>query len=100
VKDADKYRASLALQISNLWTMATFCLQLGLDNVPQSLSFFSIVDIDHVPRKEVDLDCVAPSHPDPIPPGEAIDINKLLKVYVRIWVEEAEKRVLQIVQEF
>jgi DNA polymerase gamma 1 len=80
VKDADKYRASLALQISNLWTRAMFCQQLGLDNVPQSVAFFSMVDIDHVLRKEVDLDCVTPSHPDPIPPGEAIDINKLLEV--------------------
>lgn len=79
VKDSDKYKAALALQIANLWTRAMFCQQLGIDNVPQSVAFFSLIDIDHVMRKEVDLDCVTPSHPEPIEPGEAIDIEGLLE---------------------
>jgi DNA polymerase gamma 1 len=79
VKEEDRYRAALALQISNLWTRAMFCQQLGIDNVPQSCAFFSLIDIDHVLRKEVDLDCVTPSHPTAIPSGEAIDIYDLLK---------------------
>ncbi|ANB14021.1 DNA-directed DNA polymerase gamma MIP1 [Sugiyamaella lignohabitans] len=80
VKEEDKYRAALALQISNLWTRAMFCQQLGIDNVPQSVAFFSLIDIDHVLRKEVDLDCVTPSHPEAIPHGEAISIVDLLKI--------------------
>ncbi|CAN6668488.1 DNA polymerase gamma [Trichomonascus vanleenenianus] len=79
VKDEDKYRAALALQISNMWTRAMFCQQLGIDDMPQSVAFFSLVDIDSVMRKEVDLECITPSHPNPIPPGEALDINTLLK---------------------
>ncbi|CDK29414.1 unnamed protein product [Kuraishia capsulata CBS 1993] len=78
VKTEDKYRAALALQISNLWTRAMFCQQMGIDEVPQSCAFFSAVDIDHVLRKEVDLDCITPSHPHAIPHGESLGITKLL----------------------
>lgn len=78
VKDEDKYRAAMALQVANLWTRCMFAQQIGIDDLPQACAFFSAVDIDHVLRKEVDLDCVTPSHKDPIPPGESIDINQLL----------------------
>jgi DNA polymerase gamma 1 len=79
VKEEDKYRLALALQIANLWTRAMFCQQMGIDDVPQSCAWFSAVDIDRVLRKEVDVDCVTPSHPDPIPPGECLDIQQLLQ---------------------
>ncbi|KAK9463499.1 DNA polymerase family A-domain-containing protein [Lipomyces oligophaga] len=79
VKDEDKYRAAMALQVSNIWTRAMFCEQVGIYNLPQSCAFFSAVDIDTVIRKEVDMPCVTPSHPDPIPPGESLDINQLLE---------------------
>lgn len=78
VDEKDQYKASLALQIANLWTRALFCQQLGFTDIPQSVAFFSLVDIDHVLRKEVDLDCVTPSNPEPITPGIAIDIRELL----------------------
>lgn len=78
VKEKDKYRAALALQISNLWTRALFCERLGISDVPQSCAFFSAVDIDHVLRKEVDMDCITPSNPKPIDPGESLDIIALL----------------------
>ena len=78
VRDKDRYRAALALQISNLWTRAMFSQQMGIEDLPQSCAFFSAVDIDHVLRKEVDMDCVTPSHPKKIPHGESLDINQLL----------------------
>ncbi|EXJ78825.1 DNA polymerase gamma 1 [Capronia coronata CBS 617.96] len=78
VKHEDRYRAALALQISNLWTRAMFSQQMGIEDLPQSCAFFSAVDIDHVLRKEVDMDCVTPSHPEKIPHGESLDINQLL----------------------
>jgi DNA polymerase gamma 1 len=78
VQDHDKYRAAMALQIANLWTRAMFAQQVGIHDLPQSCAFFSAVDIDRVLRKEVDMDCVTPSNPTPIPPGESIDINALL----------------------
>lgn len=78
VKEEDRYKVALLLQISNLWTRAMFCEQLGIREVPQSCAFFSEVDIDHILRKEVTLDCVTPSNPVAIPPGESLDIHKLL----------------------
>lgn len=78
VKDEDKYRAAMALQIANIWTRAIFSQQVGIDDLPQSCAYFSAVDIDHVLRKEVDMDCITPSHPHKIPHGETLDISKLL----------------------
>ena len=78
VKETDKYKAALLLQISNIWTRAMFCEQLGIKEVPQSCAFFSEVDIDHVLRKEVSMDCVTPSNPTPIPLGESLNIGQLL----------------------
>lgn len=78
VKEEDKYRAAMALQISNIWTRAIFSENLGMTDLPQSCAFFSAVDIDHVLRKEVDMDCITPSHPVAIPPGKSLDIQQLL----------------------
>jgi len=78
VKSEDKYRVAMALQVANIWTRCMFAQQMGIEDLPQSCAWFSAVDIDQVLRKEVDLDCVTPSHPDPIPPGESLDIQSLL----------------------
>ncbi|PFH63240.1 hypothetical protein XA68_15874 [Ophiocordyceps unilateralis] len=78
VKTEDRYRAALALQVANVWTRAMFAQQVGIDDLPQSCAYFSAVDIDHVLRKEVDMECVTPSHPTPIAPGESLDIKTLL----------------------
>ncbi|CAG9996482.1 unnamed protein product [Clonostachys byssicola] len=78
VKNEDKYRASMALQVANVWTRAMFAQQVGIDDLPQSCAYFSAVDIDHVLRKEVDMECITPSHADPIAPGESLDIATLL----------------------
>jgi DNA polymerase gamma 1 len=79
VKNEDKYRAAMALQVSNLWTRAMFAQQVGINDLPQSCAYFSAIDIDHVLRKEVDMDCVTPSHLTPIAPGESLDITQLLE---------------------
>lgn len=79
VRDEDKYRLALALQIANLWTRSLFAFKLGMDDLPQGVAFFSSVDVDKVLRKEVDLPCVTPSQPIPIPPGEALNIQQTLE---------------------
>lgn len=79
-KEDDRYRTALALQIANAWTRALFCYNLGIDDLPQGVTFFSAVDVDHVLRKEVFMTCETPSHPSPIPAGESLDIEALLKV--------------------
>lgn len=78
VREEDRYRAAMALQVANVWTRAMFAQQMGINDLPQSCAYFSAVDIDHVLRKEVDMDCITPSHPDAIPAGESLDILKLL----------------------
>ncbi|KAI9894281.1 MAG: DNA-directed DNA polymerase gamma mip1 [Vezdaea aestivalis] len=78
VKNEDKYRTAMALQVANLWTRAMFSQQMGINDLPQSCAFFSGVDIDHVLRKEVDMDCITPSNAVKIPHGESLDINALL----------------------
>ena len=78
-KDEDRYRTALALQIANAWTRALFCFNLGMDDVPQGVAFFSAVDVDHVLRKEVFMTCETPSHPNPIPAGESLDIHSVLE---------------------
>ncbi|XP_040017946.2 DNA polymerase subunit gamma-1 [Gasterosteus aculeatus] len=84
VRSEDRYRAALALQITNLLTRSVFAHALGLQDLPQSVAFFSAVDIDQCLRKEVTMDCVTPSNPTGLerrynlPPGEALDIYQIL----------------------
>jgi DNA polymerase gamma 1 len=80
VEEKDKYRAALALQIVNAWTRALLCYNLGMHDLPQGVTFFSAVDIDRYLRKEVDMPCVTPSQPIPLPRGESLDIEGLLKI--------------------
>ncbi|KAF8003814.1 hypothetical protein HF325_001262 [Metschnikowia pulcherrima] len=79
VKEDQKHLAVMLLQISNLWTRAMFCEQMGIMELPQSCAFFSEVDVDFVLRKEVGLECVTPSHPELIPAGESYTIQKLMQ---------------------
>ena len=78
VAERDRYRAALALQVANLWTRCLFAYRLGMDDLPQGVAFFSAVDVDSVLRKEVDMPCITPSHPNPIPPGESLSIEQVL----------------------
>jgi DNA polymerase gamma 1 len=79
VKDEDRYRAAMALQVANLWTRAMFSSQMGINELPQSCAYFSAVDVDKVLRKEVDMDCITPSNKEAIPHGESLDILGLLE---------------------
>ncbi|KAI9051550.1 hypothetical protein LZ554_004596 [Drepanopeziza brunnea f. sp. 'monogermtubi'] len=78
VSEQDKYRAAMALQVSNVWTRSMFSQQVGINDLPQACAYFSAIDIDHVLRKEVDMDCITPSHHTRIPHGESIDVTTLL----------------------
>ncbi|KAK4696522.1 DNA polymerase gamma 1, partial [Lecanoromycetidae sp. Uapishka_2] len=89
VKEEDKYRGAMALQVANVWTRAMFSQQMGINDLPQSCAYFSAVDIDHVLRKEVDMDCVTPSHPEKIPHGESVSINQLLDKGSRAYLDPA-----------
>ncbi|KAK5119048.1 hypothetical protein LTR62_000259 [Meristemomyces frigidus] len=92
-KTEDKYRCAMALQVANVWTRAMFSQQMGMSDLPQSCAYFSAVDIDHVLRKEVDMDCVTPSHITAIPAGESLDIVELLGKGEEAWLDPAVKAV-------
>ncbi|XP_078283324.1 DNA polymerase subunit gamma-1 [Rhinoraja longicauda] len=84
VNSEDRYRAALALHITNLLTRCMFAHKLEMQDLPQSVAFFSTVDIDHCLRKEVTMDCQTPSNTAGlqkrygIPPGEALDIYQII----------------------
>lgn len=89
VKEEDKYRGAMALQVANVWTRAMFSQQMGINDLPQSCAYFSAVDIDHVLRKEVDMDCMTPSHPKKIPHGESVTIQQLLAKGAKAYLDPA-----------
>jgi len=80
VKSEDRYKAALALHLSNLLVRSHVVASLGLNNLPASIAFFSSVDVDTTLRKEPTSDCKTPSNPlgleagHGIPPGEGLDI--------------------------
>lgn len=86
VRSEDRYRASLALHITNLLVRALFAEKVGMDDLPFSVAFFSAVDIDRVIRKNVADDSVTPSNPHGlyknygIPYGEEVDIYKSVEL--------------------
>ncbi|KAK5672355.1 DNA-directed DNA polymerase gamma mip1 [Batrachochytrium dendrobatidis] len=79
IKDEHVDLACLALHISNLWTRAMFSSRLGLHDLPLNVAFFSLVDVDHCLRKEVDMQCVTPSNGSPIPPGRSLTVNETIE---------------------
>uniref|UniRef100_T1IPA4 DNA polymerase subunit gamma-1 n=1 Tax=Strigamia maritima TaxID=126957 RepID=T1IPA4_STRMM len=81
VKEEDRYRASLALQITNLLTRAMFAEKLGMHDLPQSVAFFSAIDVDTVLRKEVTMDCKTPSNPLGLTKGYGIASGEALNIY-------------------
>ncbi|KAA0193631.1 hypothetical protein HAZT_HAZT004400 [Hyalella azteca] len=94
VASEDRYRAALALQITNLLTRCLFALRVGMPDLPLAVAFFSSVDIDKVLRKDPLDSCVTPSNPDGlektygIKPGEALTIYQLLKIIRSLGDEE------------
>ncbi|KAK3790338.1 hypothetical protein RRG08_062571 [Elysia crispata] len=84
VATPDRYRAALALQVTNLLVRAMFVHRLGMQDLPQSVAFFSAIDIDTCLRKEVHLECGTPSNPHGmhhgynVPPGEALNIQQVI----------------------
>lgn len=78
-KRGDEMRLALAFQTANLWTRAFFCESVGIYDLPASVAFFSEVDVDHVLRKDVAMDCVTPSNPTAIPSGQKYTISEIIE---------------------
>jgi DNA polymerase gamma 1 len=85
VKDEYANQAALAMHVTNLLTRS-FCIsRLGLQDLPQSVAFFTSVEIDQILRKEAESDCKTPSNQHgfsagySIKPGESVDIYEAVK---------------------
>ncbi|CAL8082422.1 unnamed protein product [Calicophoron daubneyi] len=78
------YRVALALQISNLFTRTFFAYRLGMRDLPESVAYFSSVEIDNCLRKSPNDDCITPSNPEGlekgygIAPGQSLSIQDIL----------------------
>ncbi|KAJ2731428.1 DNA-directed DNA polymerase gamma mip1 [Coemansia sp. BCRC 34962] len=92
VPECDVPRAELALQVANLWVRSLFSYRMGIEDLPQSVAFFSAVDIDTTLRKEVDMGCVTPTNPTPIPPGVSHTILDTLAATSGGRLEPSEER--------
>lgn len=98
IQTKDQHTAALALQITNLFTRSLFAYKLGMFDLPQSVAFFSSVDIDTCLRKEVDMDCLTPSNPHGlkigynIPLGESLDIYQLLEIIDKLKSANSTKK--------
>ncbi|CAH8834474.1 unnamed protein product [Trichobilharzia szidati] len=78
-------QVALALQISNLLTRTFFVYQVGMRDLPESVAFFSSVEVDTCIRKEAKDDCVTPSNSNGIhksygiPPGQSLTMEEILE---------------------
>ncbi|QQP37087.1 Uncharacterized protein FKW44_022397, partial [Caligus rogercresseyi] len=85
VRSEHRYRAAYCLHLANLMVRAVFVQQLGMDNLPLGVAFFSGVDVDKVMRKEPSSECVTPSNPMGlylgygISPGETLTFEEVLE---------------------
>ncbi|KAF5308309.1 hypothetical protein FQR65_LT06302 [Abscondita terminalis] len=84
VHEEYKYQAALAMHVTNLLTRSFCSVKLGIKDLPQSIAFFSSVEVDTVLRKESKQDCKTPSNPHGlhngygIPNGESLDIYQAI----------------------
>lgn len=86
VPNEHRYQTALALHVTNLLVRA-FCIKkLGMTDLPQSVAFFSSVEVDTALRKDALSDCVTPSNPHGlskgygVPLGESLDIIKAIEL--------------------
>jgi len=86
VPDEHRYQTALALHVTNLLVRAFCVKKLGMTDLPQSVAFFSSVEVDTALRKDALSDCVTPSNPHGlfkgygVPIGESLDIIKAIEL--------------------
>ncbi|XP_074037535.1 DNA polymerase gamma, catalytic subunit tam isoform X1 [Leptinotarsa decemlineata] len=84
VPDEYRYQVALALHVTNLLTRSFCSYRLGLRDLPQSVAFFSAVEVDKVLRKDSKQDCVTPSNPHGLSKGYGICNGEELNIHEAI----------------
>lgn len=79
---ADKYahKAALAMHTTNLLTRAFCASRIGMPDLPQSVAFFSSVEVDTVLRKDATAECITPSNPHGLSAGYGVPIGESLTI--------------------
>ncbi len=80
VRSEDAERMALALQISNLLVRSMFCSRLGMADLPESVAYFSGVDIDRIMRKDPQSECITPSNPQGLLHGHGIEPGRTMTI--------------------
>ncbi|KAL1115002.1 hypothetical protein AAG570_007825 [Ranatra chinensis] len=84
VHSEHKYKAALALHVTNLLTRSFCVKRLGMTDLPLSVAFFSSVEVDTVLRKESNDDNKTPSNPLGLLKGYGIPAGESLNIYEAI----------------
>jgi len=84
VPDERKYQAALSLHVAHLLTRAFCAAKLGLADLPQSVAFFSSVEVDRALRKDASYECTTPSNPHGLSKGHGIPLGESLDIYQAI----------------
>lgn len=81
VREPDKYRFALALQLGHLLVRATIAEAItGVRDLPSSVAWFSGVDIDSRLRKDPSDPCRTPSNPAGWAPGEVLTMAQIIEL--------------------
>lgn len=57
-----------------------FLHRIGLQDLPQSIAFFTSVEVDRCLRKEAQMDCKTPSNPHGLTYGYGVPMGESLSV--------------------
>ncbi|CAO1413192.1 unnamed protein product [Diamesa serratosioi] len=77
-------QAVLSMHITNLLTRSFCVSRLGFRDLPQSVAFFTSVEVDTILRKEAGSDCKTPSNPHGFSNGYSIKEGESLDIYEAI----------------
>lgn len=84
VEEKYAYQAAVGMHLTNLLTRSFCSTKIGINDLPQSVAFFTTVEIDKVLRKEADLDCKTPSNPHGLSGGYGIPFGESLNIHAAI----------------
>jgi DNA polymerase gamma 1 len=76
--DEDSYKLALVFQIAHLWVRSYICEKWGFYSVPNSVAWFSKVDIDHCLRKEPNASQRTITNEREEPEGVGVNIQQIL----------------------
>jgi DNA polymerase gamma 1 len=76
--EADCYKLAYCFQIAHIWTRAFICHKWGFSSIPNSVAWFSQVDIDHCLRKEPTACQKTLTNDIEEPDGEGLEMQQIL----------------------